>query len=424
MRTTMGILMSVCLSATSALAANVDGQVNGPDGKPYMGAFVVAENAKNRMTYSVLSNDQGRYHINNLPAGTYNVQISTIGVKADPNRNVELKADQKASFDFALQTAPVRWSELTTYQGRKLLPKTAQHDLSHRDPFFSSCWQSCHSFQKRIASAVRDEEGWKEKVLYMRDVVMAGEGPRLPDATVDDFAAQLAKMFGPESPKPAFASDAPEYKALVRPVNPKALNIAYVEYDFPATLGQGPWSAVEDKDGMMWIPYYGRGNSVVRLDPETSEFKKFALPFAKTAGVHSAVPAPDGKVWFTEAAMGKIASLDPKSNEIEEFPIPPLPNGKRNGAHTVRVDERGLVWVSGGPAISMFDPKTRKFENYDLGNTYGNVSGRNGDQWFTSFRLDGPIGRVMNGTLTTWDPPTKGKPQRIDVDDDGFVYFS
>ncbi len=38
------------------------------------------------------------------------------------------------------------------------------------------------------------------------------------------------------------------------------MNIAYVEYDFVAPKGLGPWSAVEDKNGMFWIPYYGRGN--------------------------------------------------------------------------------------------------------------------------------------------------------------------
>ena len=47
------------------------------------------------------------------------------------------------------------------------------------------------------------------------------------------------------------------------------MNIAYVEYDFSRALnGMGPWSAVEDKEGMMWIPDDGRGNAVVRLDPE------------------------------------------------------------------------------------------------------------------------------------------------------------
>jgi hypothetical protein len=67
----------------------------------------------------------------------------------------------------------VRWSDLTTYQGRQLLPKTADHDLSHRDEFFTSCYQSCHSFQKTMAPYNWDKSGWVTRVRYMRDVILS-----------------------------------------------------------------------------------------------------------------------------------------------------------------------------------------------------------------------------------------------------------
>jgi virginiamycin B lyase len=229
-------------------------------------------------------------------------------------------------------------------------------------------------------------------------------------------------MFGPNSAK---CPDMAEYKKLVRPVNPRAMNIAYVEYDFQPDKGQGPWSAVEDKDGMMWIPYYGRGNQVVKLNPKTAELTRFRLPFDQTAGIHSAVPSPDGTVWFTEAALGRLGQLDPKTGKIVEFQNPPAENGRRNGTHTVRVGDDGRIWSSGGPAISMLNPSTKEWAHFDLGGTYGNVTGHNGAEWFTSFRDDGPIGRVSKeGVLSKFYPPTKGKPQRLQVDDDGVVYFS
>src|SRR5262245_48119917 len=90
-----------------AVGATITGNVKGPDGKPFMGAFVVAENTKNKMTVSVLSDAQGRYYIGKLPAATYTVQISTIGFKGDPRNNVQLSADQRVSFDFALQKGTV-----------------------------------------------------------------------------------------------------------------------------------------------------------------------------------------------------------------------------------------------------------------------------------------------------------------------------
>src|SRR6267154_2067201 len=60
-------------------AATITGTVKGPDGAPFMGAFVVAENSENKMTVSVLSDKQGHYHIANLPPATYTVRIRAIG---------------------------------------------------------------------------------------------------------------------------------------------------------------------------------------------------------------------------------------------------------------------------------------------------------------------------------------------------------
>ena len=98
----VSLAMAVVLSS-GASAATITGSVTGPDGKPFMGAFVVAENTQNKMTVSVLSDEQGRYHIGNLPAATYTVKITAIGYKSDPRTDVRLTADQKTSFDFALQ---------------------------------------------------------------------------------------------------------------------------------------------------------------------------------------------------------------------------------------------------------------------------------------------------------------------------------
>src|SRR5436190_5205063 len=100
------LLVSLTLTvscASIASAATITGAVTGPDGKPFMGAFVVAENAQNKMTVSVLSDAQGHYHINGLPAGSYAVGITAAGYQSDPRIDVRLAGDAKASFDFALQ---------------------------------------------------------------------------------------------------------------------------------------------------------------------------------------------------------------------------------------------------------------------------------------------------------------------------------
>jgi virginiamycin B lyase len=434
-RSVMRVLVKLMVCVTSILslcsltpATTITGSVKGPDGAPFMGAFVIAENSQNKMTVSVLTDKQGHYHIANLPAATYTVRIGAIGYKSDPRVDVRLASDQKsASFDFVLQNGTVRWSDLNSYQGRMLLPKTKEHDLTKRyqDTFFTSCMISCHSFQTQYATAARDEDGWRDRVKYMRDVIMAGEGEGggMSDQKVEDIVSYLNTAFGSDSQKTKSPADMPEYKALVRPFSEKAMNIVYVEYYFAGSKGLGPWSAVEDRDGMIWIPYYGRGNEVVRLNPKTAELTRFPLPFEKTAGIHSVIPAPDGTVWFTEATIGGIGHLNPLTKEITEY-RDTAPTGRPVGKHTVRVDESGNVWTSGGP-ISRFDLTTKEFTHFDTPGTYGNVVGKDGDQWFTVFKEDGPIVRITKtGKVSKFYPPTKGTPQRLQVDSDGIVWFT
>ncbi len=420
------VIWSVAWSAYGLDNSSISGTVKNSTGSPFRGAFVRVRNVKTTMTFNALSDSQGRYRVENIPPGDYEIRATAIGYKDDIRSSVKVNSADSQSFDFALQKGSVRWSDLNTYQGRKLLPKTKEHDLTYNDKFFTSCFQSCHSFQKTMASTPLDENGWRSRVKYMRDVIMAGEGGGgMPDKEVDDFAAYMTYAFGPNSPKPASPEDMPEYKNLVRSFSDEAMKIQYVEFDFAGSKGLGPWSAVEDKDGMIWSPYYGRGNEVTRLNPNTGELIRFPLPFKKTAGIHSAIPSPDGTIWFTEAALSKIGQLNPDTEEIKEYENL-YPDGKPAGTHTVRVDDGGKVWTSGGSTISSFDPKTKEFTHYGVAGTYGNVVGLHGDQWFTVFREgESPIVRVSkDGNVSKFLPPTNGMPQVLQVDSYGIVVFS
>jgi len=102
--------------------ATVTGTVKGPDGAPFEGAFVQAQNVKTKILVSVLSDRQGRYRVENLPAGEYRVQVRAVGFKADPRTGVNLTADQNASYEFALQKGIVNWNEISMYQGKTLFP--------------------------------------------------------------------------------------------------------------------------------------------------------------------------------------------------------------------------------------------------------------------------------------------------------------
>jgi len=104
------------LAALGSYGATITGTVKGTEGAPFQGAFVEAQNTKSRITTIVLSDSQGRYRIEKLPAGEYRLQIRAVGFRTDPQTGVSLAADQKASYDFALQKGVVRWNDISFYQ--------------------------------------------------------------------------------------------------------------------------------------------------------------------------------------------------------------------------------------------------------------------------------------------------------------------
>ena len=351
-----GFVSFLILFSSSAFAATVTGTVKGPDGAPFEGAFVQAVNAKTKISVSVLSDKQGRYRVENLPAGDYQVRVRAVGFTTDPHSAVTLTADQNVSFEFALKQGTVRWSDLNLYQGKQLMP-----DGKGKDVLSTNCF-ICHGFQTRMAAVRRDEDGWRDRVNYMRDAMAFQLSERFNDDKANQVISYLNTVFGTDSTVPRSPAELPAYKDTVRPFADDAMNIVYVEYDVSGSKGL-PWSAAPDKDGNLWIPFYGRGNEVARLNPKTAEVTRFPLPFDETAGVHSAVPGPDGIVYFTEFALNKLAKLDPRTGKITEFQDSVVVPGERADKHTVRVDAKGNLWSSGSP-VSKFDPETGKYTHF------------------------------------------------------------
>ena len=234
------VTWSMAWSAYGLDGTTISGTVKNSTGVPYRGAFVRVRNVKTTMTFNVLSDSAGRYRVQNVPPGDYEIRATAIGYKDDVRSGVKLAANGSQSFDFTLQKGKVRWSDLNTYQGRQLLPKTKDHDLSYNDKFFTSCFQSCHSFQKTMTSTPWDENGWRSRVKYMRDVIMGGEGGgAMTDKDGEDFTSYLTFAFGPNSPKPQSPEDLPEYQRLVRSFSDDAMKIVYVEFDFAGSKGLG-----------------------------------------------------------------------------------------------------------------------------------------------------------------------------------------
>jgi cytochrome c5 len=300
-------LLGIVLAAPFAEAATISGTVTGPDGAPFRGAFVQARNAKTHITVSVLSDPQGHFKVPDLAAGSYRLAIRAPGFKADARNSVALAADQNLTQDFALQKSYVKWNEISMWQGKQLLP-----DAPGKELLFRHC-MACHGFESRMASVVRNEDGWRDRVNYMKDAMgFFVMDPRFGfnDQKAEDVTSYINHMFGEDSALPKSPADMPNYKDTVRPFSDAAMKIVYIEYDLPGP-DRMPWSAHPDKDGTFWIPYYGRANKIANLNPDTGEVKEYPVPNMGTAAIHSAVPAPDGSVWLTEQGSNKLGRWDP-----------------------------------------------------------------------------------------------------------------
>ena len=405
--------IAAAFGACGADAATLTGTVIGPDGAPFRGAFVQARHAGMRMTVSVLTDKQGHYTVENLPEGDYQIQVRATGYKADPKTGVKLSTDQNAGFDFTLATAPVRWTDISIEQGRQLLP-----DARGKKTLFENC-MSCHGFQSRMAATVRDEDGWRNAVSFMREAMRSSLADRqgFSDQQAEDVIYYLNTTFGEDSTLPKSPADVPGYKGTLTEFPDEALNIVYVDFEMPGP-NRFPWMADPDRDGQFWIAEYGQANKLARLDPRTGEIKEFPVPNPGPALIHSAVPAADGSVWITEAGAKKLGRWDPVTQKITEFQ-----DDWRK--HTIRVHPDGSVWSTGG--LTRFDPVTKTFNHLgDVPTSYGIALDQKGTVWFTEMTKNGAIGKVDPVTLkvTKYIPPTRERPRRIQVDSDGVIWFA
>jgi len=408
------------LLGSAAFSATIAGTVRGPDGAALQAVFVEAQNAQTHITYIALSDSQGHYRVENVPAGDYRVGFRAVGYHADAQTAVKIAPDHNPTLDFVLQKATVHWNDLSIYQADKLWPAGPG-----KDKIFSTCF-TCHGFQTRMASVTRDADGWQDRVHFMRTAMNFGLEDRIDDEQADIVAAYLTKLFGPDSVLPKSPADMPEYKDTIRPVGPAAMNIQYVEYDMPGP-SRMPFSAAPGKDGYFWIPDFGVANKITRLDPKTGAMEDFPVPNNATDAIHSAVPAPDGTIWFTEQGTDKIGVFDPVTKKITEYQDRKVPGKKGysgGSKHTLRFDGDGNVWSSGAP-LTKFDRKTKEFTWItQVMYTYDVKSDKNGNIWFTKLDTH-DFGTVNYKTMkvSTFSPPTKNSfPRRIEIDANGIVW--
>jgi virginiamycin B lyase len=424
----------------AAPGGNISGIVKSQDGSPFRAAFVRAQNTKTKMLMMVLSDNQGRYSTENLPAGTYEVWATATGYKSDPARlpDIAVQEGKMTSASFTMKKASVPWSQLTKYQAGVLLP-----EAKGKEVVLQQCF-NCHAMSK-IGVMGRDRDGWMEAIDHMRQVGVADIQP--------DVAGQVAEylnaVLGPDADTPASAAQLPQYQKVKQEhdyFTDDALNIVYVDYQLTGEAKDHPGTGKPGKDGTIWMEM---GGGLSNLNPTTGELHTWRLSDPTRPFIHEVLPAPDGSVWLTIEAQNKLAKFDPRTEKFEVYgqkydgpppaemePNAPWPNlryttGGQTGAprkHTAVADLQGNIWSSGRP-LSKFDIETKKFTFFpDVPDTYGIAVDKEGNVWFAEFnsRDHRSIGKVdvKTNKVTKWNPPNSdSRPRRLKIDSQGMVWY-
>ena len=150
-------------------------------------------------------------------------------------------------------------------------------------------------------------------------------------------------------------------------------------------------------------------------------------PVMAGAGAHDVYPAPDGTVWFTAQAAGKLGRLDPKTGRSDLIAL-----GRGAAPHGVIVGPDGAAWITEGGqnAIARVDPFTRAVKLYPLPKERASANlntasfDHEGVLWFTG--QNGIYGRLdpKSGAMAVFDAPRGTGPYGITTTPDGQVFYA
>jgi streptogramin lyase len=187
----------------------------------------------------------------------------------------------------------------------------------------------------------------------------------------------------------------------------------------------------------------GRPRKSLRYRPEVtalegrwlpSTITEFPLPPLSFGGtyINAITGGPDGNLWFTDPAAGKVGRITP-AGQVTEFTPPP---GLAGAAITAGHD--GNLWFAAGSfslAITRITP-AGQFATFNLGENLGSVggltAGPDGNVWFTEnvypFTVEKvgfitPAGQITKFSISV-PPGVRGSIGAITTGPDGNLWFT
>lgn len=201
----------------------------------------------------------------------------------------------------------------------------------------------------------------------------------------------------------------------------------FKEYPLASDKNSGPHGLVADRDGNIWFTANFAGY-IGRLDPRTGKIAEFKMTNAKADDPHSLVFDASGILWFTVQGGNMVGKLDPRNGRIILKEVPTesaLPYG-------IQVTSKGIpVFCElGTNKMASINPKTMEIKEYPLpvsARPRRLAIARDDTVYFTDFK-SGNLGalNLSTGAVKFYPSPggAESNPYGIAITPDGMVWYS
>lgn len=189
--------------------------------------------------------------------------------------------------------------------------------------------------------------------------------------------------------------------------------------EYPVT-GNRPHDVAVAPDGLVWYTAQASGR-LDRLDPETGEVTEVAL--GPGAAPHGVIVDNDGNAWVTEQGLNALVRVEHDTLAVDVYPAP-----ADVAMHTAAFAPDGILWFTGQrDYVGRFDPATEQMDLFETeGGPYGITVTPAGDVYYAAL-AGSHIARVdpASGAITRIEPPTADQgARRVWTDSAGRIWVS
>jgi virginiamycin B lyase len=428
------------LRGQSSSSVALTGQVSSFEEGSMEGVLVSARRAGSTFTFTVVSDQQGRYRFTRrrLEPGYYSIRIRAVGYDLVDPGAVQVTSGKTATVDLRLHKTQDLSSQLTSAEWLLSMPGTDEEKS-----FLLNC-TTCHTLE-RIAKSRHNADEWM--TVYQR---MGTYYPEITPYRIQKRVAGFVVFGTPERLRKqaewmatinlsAVEKWTYPLKTFPRPTD-TSTQVVITEYDLPRPESV-PHDLTVDSKHMIW---YDDSNwqYLGKLDPKTAKVSEFPVPKFKPdypVGMLDLQADKDENLWLAMMDQGKIAKFNTKTLKFQIWDLPREDTELQqiNFLMPLHDDVDAKVWTSDSELgeLRRLDVRTGRF---DLFKAFENAPGGPQGHRFYEITADsrnncyfmdigaGYIGRVdaRTGKITFYQPPTPNSgPRRGEMDSQDRLWF-